>query len=493
MRARGRRDPRKDGALLERTTLIYFTRKSVEAVIAANGAEQHGLKRALGWVSLMAMGIGGIIGAGIFVLTGTAAANFAGPGVTLSFLLSGLACAFVALCYAELAALIPVAGSTYTYTYVTLGEIFAWIIGWNLVLEYAAGAATVAVGWAGYFNRALQGFGLNLPPEFTNAYFASQHGADAHGIFNVPAAAIILLLTALIVLGTTESTVVNNIIVAIKVTVVLLVIFFGAAHTDVANWSPLVPENAGDFGHFGWSGVVRGASVVFFAYIGFDAVSTAAQEAHTPQRDVPIGILGSLVICTVLYVAVAAVATGVVSYKELGVPDPIALAMDHTGVSWLSWVVKLGALAGLTTAILVLLFGQTRVFYAMAQDGLLPPVFARLHPVWRTPAISQALIGVLVAIAAGLLPIDILDEMVSIGTLAAFALVCGAVLYLRRWHPDLHRPFRAPGIPWLPILGIASCIALMAALPEETWMRLLVWTAIGMAIYFSYGVRHARR
>jgi basic amino acid/polyamine antiporter, APA family len=478
--------------LSQGTTLIYFTRKSVEAVIAANGAE-HGLKRALGWVSLMAMGIGGIIGAGIFVLTGTAAANFAGPGVTISFLLSGLACAFVALCYAELAALIPVAGSTYTYTYVTLGEIFAWTIGWNLVLEYAAGAATVAVGWAGYFNRVAQGFGFNLPPELTNAYFASQHGAAVHGIFNIPAAAIILLLTGLLVRGTTESTLVNNIIVAIKVTVVLLVIFFGAAHTDVANWSPLVPENAGDFGHFGWSGVVRGASVVFFAYIGFDAVSTAAQEAHTPQRDVPIGILGSLVICTVLYVAVAAVATGVVSYKELGVPDPIALAMDHTGVSWLSWVVKLGALAGLTTAILVLLFGQTRVFYAMAQDGLLPPVFARLHPTWRTPAISQALIGVVVALAAGLLPIDILDEMVSIGTLAAFALVCGAVLHLRRWHPDLHRPFRAPGIPWLPILGIVSCVALMAALPQETWLRLLVWTAIGMAIYFSYGVRHARR
>ncbi|MEF3366503.1 amino acid permease [Methylocystis sp. 9N] len=469
----------------------YLNRKSVYKLIADHEAEQgDGLKRALGWASLMAMGIGGIIGAGIFVLTGTAAAKYAGPGVTVSFLLSGLACTFVALCYAELAALIPVAGSTYTYAYVTLGEVFAWAIGWNLVLEYAAGAATVAVGWGGYFNRVVQGFGINLPPELTHAYFADP---GAHGLFNVPAAAIILILTALLVRGTTESSLVNNIIVAIKVTVVLLVIFFGAAAVNAANWSPLIPENTGEFGIYGWSGVLRGASVVFFAYIGFDAVSTAAQEAHTPQRDVPIGILGSLIICTILYVAVAAVATGVVNYKELGVPDPIALAMDHTGVSWLSWTVKLGALAGLTTAILVLLFGQTRVFYAMAQDGLLPQIFARLHPKFRTPAVSQIMIGVVVAVAAGLFPIDILGEMVSIGTLAAFALVCMAVLRLRRMHPDLHRPFRAPGIPWLPIAGIFSCAALMVALPLDTWLRLLIWTGIGMAIYVFYGVKHAKR
>jgi len=475
----------------------YFARKSIEAAIAANSGEGDGLKRALGWAALMAMGIGGIIGAGIFVLTGQAAASYAGPGVTISFLLSGLACTFVALCYAELAALIPAAGSTYTYTYVSLGEIFAWIIGWNLVLEYAAGAATVAVGWAGYFNRVMQGLGIRLPPEFTTAYFAEPvaQGASAavHGLFNVPAAAIILVLTAILVRGTKESSTFNVVIVAIKVVVVLMVIFFGAAHVSVANWTPLVPENTGEFGQFGWSGVVRGASVVFFAYIGFDAVSTAAQEAHTPQRDVPIGILGSLVICTILYIAVAAVATGVVPYKELGVPDPIALAMDRTGMTWISWVVKFGALAGLTTAILVLLFGQTRVFYAMAQDGLLPQIFARLHDSWRTPAVSQTLVGVVVALAAGLLPLDILGEMVSIGTLAAFALVCGAVLYLRRSHPDMHRPFRAPGIPWLPVLGIGSCLALMAALPLDTWLRLLIWTVVGVAIYFFYGVKHARR
>ena len=482
--------------MLNKSTSVYFARKSIHLIIAENGAEQdgRGLKRALGWVSLMAMGIGGIIGAGIFVLTGQAAADYAGPAVTISFLLSGLACAFVALCYAELAALIPAAGSTYTYTYVTLGEIFAWIIGWNLVLEYAAGAATVAVGWAGYFNRVMQGLGIHLPESLTAAYFANAHSmGGTHGIFNVPAAAIILLLTALLMRGTSKSSHFNNIIVVIKVTVVLLVIFFGAAHVDAANWTPLIPENTGHFGHFGWSGVVRGASVVFFAYIGFDAVSTAAQEAHTPQRDVPIGILGSLVICTVLYIAVAAVATGVVSYKELGVPDPMALVADRTGVVWLSWVIKFGALAGLTTAILLLLFGQTRIFYAMAQDGLLPKIFAAIHPIWRTPAVSQALVGVFVALAAGLFPINILDEMVSIGTLAAFALVCGAVLHLRRWEPNLHRPFRAPGVPWMPIFGIASCLALMAALPLETWLRLLVWTALGMAIYFGYGVKHAKR
>ena len=471
-----------------------FTKKSVESLIAANNAQRAGLNRALGWTSLTALGIGGIIGAGIFVLTGTAAAKFAGPGVTLSFALSGFACAFVALCYAELAALIPVSGSTYTYTYATLGEIFAWIIGWDLVLEYGAGAATVAVGWSGYFNKVLQGFGLQLPVEWTTAYFASAHGGAAvHGIFNLPAAAIVLALTALLARGTQESSTFNNVIVAVKLVVVLAVIGFGAAHVDKLNWVPLVPENTGEFGHFGWSGVLRGASVVFFAYIGFDAVSTAAQEARLPERDVPIGIIGSLVICTILYIGVAAVATGIVPYQELGVPDPIAVAMDRTGIPFIGWVIKFGALAGLTTAILALLFGQTRVFYAMAQDGLLPPLFAKLHETWRTPAISQWVVGVFVALGAGLLPIDILDEMVSIGTLAAFALVCGAVIYLRRHAGGVHRPFRAPGVPWIPVCGILSCFALMLALPLETWIRLFVWMGLGLVIYFLYGVRHAKR
>lgn len=475
----------------------YFARKSVDDIIAENhGGEGGQLHRALGPISLTALGIGGIIGAGIFVLTGTVAAKFAGPGVVISFALSGVVCAFVALCYAELASLIPVAGSAYTYTYATLGELFAWIIGWDLVLEYGLGAATVAVGWSGYLNRVLHGFGVDLPSQWTTAFFSDplgHGGGGAHGLFNIPAAAVILLLTALLARGTRESSFFNNIIVLIKVAVVLIVIVFGVSHVDLANWTPVIPENTGEFGHYGWSGVLRGASVVFFSYIGFDAVSTAAQEAKLPQRDVPIGIIASLLICTFLFIGVAAVATGIVPYAKLGVPDPIAVAMDATGIAWMSWAVKLGALAGLTTVILALLFGQTRVFYAMAHDGLLPPVFAKLHDTWRTPAISQTVVGVLVAIAAGLFPIEILDEMVSIGTLSAFALVCGAVIHLRRSSPELHRPFRAPGIPWVPIVGILSCFALMAALPIETWIRLFVWMAGGLAFYFFYGSLRTRR
>ncbi|MBI1869198.1 MAG: amino acid permease [Methylocystis sp.] len=478
------------------TTRNYFTRKSIEDIIASGEGEHVKMTRSLGPISLTALGVGGIIGTGIFVLTGTAAAHNAGPAVMISFALAGVACAFVALCYAELAALIPVAGSTYTYTYATLGEIFAWIIGWDLILEYGMGAATVAVGWSGYLANVMRSVGLPLPPQFAAAYFAEPiklaDGGTIEGVFNVPAAAIILVLTALLVRGTRESSLFNNVIVAFKVFVVIAVIVFGAAHVEAANWVPLVPENTGEFGHFGWSGVMRGASVVFFAYIGFDAVSTAAQEARLPQRDVPIGILGSLVICTILYVAVAAVVTGVVSYTKLGVPDPIAVAIDATGLTWLALAVKLGALAGLTTAMLVLLYGQTRVFFTMALDGLLPPVFSRLHHSWRTPAISQTFVGVLGALTAGLFPIRELAEMVNIGTLAAFALVCGAVLYLRRYSPELYRPFRAPGIPVMPILGILSCLALMAALPGPTWIRLFVWMAIGLAFYFIYGNMRGR-
>ncbi|ATQ68553.1 MULTISPECIES: amino acid permease [Methylosinus] len=473
-------------------TRQLFARKSVEQILAEHEqGEGVRLARALGPVSLTALGIGGIIGAGIFVLTGTVAANSAGPGVVLSFALAGLACAFVALCYAELAALIPVAGSAYTYTYATLGELFAWIIGWDLVLEYGLGAATVAVGWAGYFNRVLSGLGVALPPQWTTAMFAAP--GHAGGYFNIPAALVVLALSALLARGTRESSMFNNFIVLVKLAVVLIVIVFGASYVDTAHWTPLVPENTGEFGHFGWSGVMRGASIVFFSYIGFDAVSTAAQEAELPQRDVPIGIIASLFICTILFIGVAAVATGVVSYTELNVPDPIAVAMDATGASWMAWVVKIGALAGLTTVILALLFGQTRVFYSMAHDRLLPPVFARLHKSWGTPAISQMVVGVLVAIAAGLFPIAILGEMVSIGTLSAFALVCGAVIYLRRKSPELHRPFRAPGIPLVPIIGILSCFALMAALPIETWIRLFVWMAVGLAFYYFYGSLRTRR
>jgi APA family basic amino acid/polyamine antiporter len=468
----------------------YLTRKSVEDLIASGAAESKGMVRSLGPISLMALGIGGIIGTGIFVLTGTVAAHNAGPGVVLSFVLAGIVSAFVALCYAELAALIPVSGSTYTYTYATLGEIFAWIIGWDLILEYGMGAATVAVGWSGYFANMMRSIGLPLPPQFTAAYFADPvklaDGTTVQGIFNLPAAAIILILTALLVRGTRESAVFNNIIVAFKVFVVVAVIVVGASFVNHANWSPFIPENTGAFGEFGWSGVFRGASLVFFAYVGFDAVSTAAQEAHNPQRDMPIGLLGSLAICTVLYLLVAAVVTGLVPYTALGVPDPIAVAVDATGLKWLALVVKFGALAGLTTTMLVLLYGQTRVFFTMSHDRLLPPIFSRLHANWRTPAVSQTLVGVLGAMVAGLTPIRELAEMVNIGTLSAFVLVCGAVIYLRRESPHLPRPFRAPGVPAMPILGIISSLALMAALPLLTWGVFTVWMVIGFVVYFGY-------
>lgn len=474
----------------------YLARKSVEDLIASGAAESKGMVRSLGPISLMALGIGGIIGTGIFVLTGTVAAHNAGPGVVLSFVIAGIVSAFVALCYAELAALIPVSGSTYTYTYATLGEIFAWIIGWDLILEYGMGAATVAVGWSGYFANMMRSIGLPLPPQFTAAYFADPiklaDGTTVQGVFNFPAAAIILLLTALLVRGTKESAVFNNIIVAFKVFVVVAVIIVGALFVNRANWSPFIPENTGTFGEFGWSGVFRGASLVFFAYVGFDAVSTAAQEAHNPQRDMPIGLLGSLAICTVLYLLVAAVVTGLVPYTTLGVPDPIAVAVDATGLKWLALIVKFGALAGLTTTMLVLLYGQTRVFFTMSHDGLLPPVFAKLHAIWRTPAISQTLVGVVGALVAGLTPIRELAEMVNIGTLSAFVLVCSAVIYLRRKSPALHRPFRAPGVPGMPIFGIVSSLALMAALPLLTWGVFTIWMVIGFAVYFGYGKMSGR-
>ena len=481
-------------------THSYLTRKTIEDVnggVAEPGGQT--LRRSLGPVSLTALGVGAIIGAGIFVLTGAAAARYAGPAVILSFALAGLACAIVALCYAELAALIPVSGSTYSYVYIALGEIFAWIIGWDLILEYAMGAATVAVGWSGYLASLLKTLGLHLPPELTGPTGAALSllnapaQAGAHALFNAPATAVVLVITSLLVLGTRESARVNNLMVGFKLAVVLVVIVAGSLHVAPANWSPFLPENTGDFGHFGWSGVLRGAAVVFFAYIGFDAVSTAAQEAHDPQRTVPIGLIGSLAVCTALYIGVAAVLTGVVPFKLLDRPDPISAVIDAIGLPWLAVVVKFAALAGLTTVILVLLFGQARIMMAMARDGLLPGFFARINPRLRTPAASQALIGVTVAVIAGVFPIDILGEMVSIGTLAAFALVCLAVMYLRHSHPETPRPFRVPGSPALPALGVLSCLGLMAGLPWETWARLIVWLVIGMAVYGLFGHRRARK
>ena len=468
----------------------YTNRKTLVEIAASADGQGQGLARSLGPMSLIGLGIGCIIGAGIFVLTGKAAASYAGPAISLSFVLAGIACAFVGLCYAELAAMIPASGSAYTYAYATIGEVYAWIIGWDLVLEYGMGAATVAVGWSGYAMSLLDSFGIHLPPQWAQATGEAvklADGTSAVGIANIPAVLVVVALTALLMVGTRESAWVNNVMVVFKLFVVCVVIVVGAMYIDRGHWVPFIPQNNGNFGEFGWSGILRGSSVVFFAYIGFDAVSTAAQGARRPQQDMPVGILGSLVVCTILYILMALVMTGMVSYQKLGVADPVAVAMDQTGITWLSVLVKFAALAGLTTVIFALLFGQARIFFSMARDRLLPSFFSEVHPRFRTPFASQALIGLVVALIAACFPIGLLGEMFSIGTLFAFLLLCAAVLHLRRSAPEAQRPFRAPWSPWLPVLGIGFSLLLMLGLPMATWLRLVVWLAIGLVIYFSYG------
>ncbi|HXZ80999.1 MAG TPA: amino acid permease [Terriglobales bacterium] len=483
----------------------------------------HSLKRALGPLNLITLGIGAIIGAGIFVLTGAAAAQYAGPAIVLSFILAGIACAFAGLCYSEFASLIPIAGSAYTYGYATLGEIFAWIIGWDLILEYAFGAATVASGWSGYVVSFLQDYGVHIPPAFTATpgtelvFYNSRwerlatvlptlkaHGVDpatlqhAHGVFNLVAFLAIVMVTTILVIGIKESANFNSAIVVLKVAIVLtfigIAVRYVLAHPSVAttNWHPFIPPNAGDFGKYGWSGIARGAAVIFFAYIGFDAVSTAAQEARRPQRDMPIGILGSLVICTVLYILVSGLLTGVVPYTALNVPDPVAVGIDATGVRWGSFLVKLGAIAGLGSVMLVMLLGQSRVFFSMSCDGLLPKWAGKVHPRFRTPYISSITVGIFVAIFASLIPIGILGELVSIGTLLAFVIVCAGVWILRVKRPELERPFRTPLVPLVPIMGILVSGLMMASLPGDTWLRLIIWLVIGMFVYFFYGRHHSR-
>src|SRR5687768_11991783 len=469
-------------------------RKSIESLRA--DANTSGLRRVLGPVQLTALGVGAIIGAGIFVLTGQAAAQHAGPAIVLSFVLAGIACGFAGLCYAEFASMIPVAGSAYTYAYATMGELLAWIIGWDLILEYSLGASTVAVGWSGYVVSFLSDLGIHIPAEWANPMGAEVTLADGtvtQGIFNFPAAFIALAVTALLVVGIRESASTNSVIVIIKVSVVLLFIAFGAAYVNADNWQPFIPTPTGEKGEFGFSGILTGAGVVFFAYIGFDAVSVAAQEAKNPQKDMPTGILASLAICTLLYIVVALVLTGIVPYTSLNVPDPIAVGIDATGLSWLKPLVKLGAIAGLSSVILVMVMAQPRIFYAMARDGLLPPVFKKIHPKFKTPHITTVVTGVAVAITAGLFPIGVLGHMVSIGTLLAFAIVCVGVLVLRYKQPHLDRPFRVPGMPVVPILGTLFCFWLMYSLPGETWLRLAIWLVIGLAIYFLYGANAAQR
>jgi APA family basic amino acid/polyamine antiporter len=474
--------------------MTLFTRKSIAALRA--DAETSGLKRALGPLNLTTLGIGSIIGTGIFVLTGTAASQNAGPALVISMIIAGVACAFAGLCYAEFAAMIPVAGSAYTYAYATMGELMAWIIGWDLVLEYALSTATVAVGWSGYFLSLLADAGIHLPAALSGApgeTVAMGSLGTGAGIFNLPAAMIVLLVTALLVIGIKQSANTNTVLVIIKAMVLVVFVLAGAAYVNRANLTPLIPANTGSFGNFGWSGILRGAGVMFFAYIGFDAVSTAAQEAKNPQRDMPIGILGSLAICTVLYIAVAVVLLGIVHYSKLNVADPLAVGIDATGLTWFSPILKVSALFGLFSTMLVTLLGQTRIFYSMSRDGLLPSMFQSVHPTFRTPHVSTILTGTIVAFAAGVLPIRVLSVLVSMGTLLAFVLVCIGILVLRRTSPEIERPFRTPGLPWVPLLGAGFCLMQMVALPGTTWERLIIWLVIGMLVYFGYGRRNAER
>jgi APA family basic amino acid/polyamine antiporter len=481
-----------------------FRTKSIDAIVG-EAERQSGLKRVLGPANLVSLGIGAIIGTGIFVLTGQAAAMHAGPAIVISMVVAGVVSALAGLCYAELAATVPVAGSAYTYSYATLGEFVAWIIGWDLVLEYALGAATVAVGWSAYFTSLLNDLGLPFPAIVSAApgtVLAAADGTTVTAIFNLPAVIIALLVTALLVRGVHESATVNGIMVIVKVTVVLLVIVAGVAFVDSTRFTPLIPPNTGTFGEFGISGIMRGAAVIFFAYIGFDAVSTAAQEARNPRRDMPIGILGSLVICTVLYIAVAAVMVGLVPYGQLDGPAPMAVTIGYARaaaqgtaleglLNVMPLLVKLGILAGLSSTIVVQMMAQPRIFMAMSRDGLLPPWMGRVHPRLGSPYLTTIATGGVVALAAGLTPIALLGHMVSIGTLFAFVVVSVGVLVLRRTQPDLARPFKAPWSPFVPAASALVSLALMLSLPGETWTRLFLWMAVGIVIYFIYSARRS--
>lgn len=484
--------------------MSIFATKSIEQ-LKAEAAEtgEQSLKRVLGPINLVTLGVGAIIGTGIFVLTGQAAAQYTGPAIVLSMILAGFASALAGLCYSEFASTVPIAGSAYTYGYATLGEFVAWIIGWDLILEYALGAATVAVGWSGHLTAFLHDFlGISIPASMAAApcTLINVSGCSPDAIINLPAVLITVAVTILIVIGVKESANVNSAIVIVKVAVVLIVIVGGAAYINSANWQPFIPPNTGAFGSYGYSGVLRGAGVIFFAYIGFDAVSVAAQEAKNPQKDMPIGILGSLVVCTVLYILVSGIMVGLVPYKEMvGQSAPMVVAIRAaeaaSGGSALlhamTMLVELGAIAGLSSVMVVMMMAQPRIFYSMAKDGLLPPFAKKIHPRFRTPHITSIITGVVVAIAAGFTPIGALGELVSIGTLLAFVIVSMGVIFLRYQRPELDRPFRTPWVPFVPALSALVSLALMAGLPGETWLRLVVWMAIGMAIYFGYGYSHS--
>ena len=494
----------------------FFIKKSVERI--QNESMQHALKRTLGKWNLLSLGIGCIIGAGIFVITGTAAAHHAGPALVLSFVLAGTACAFAGLCYAELASVLPVSGSAYTYAYATLGEIVAWIMGWLLILEYGLASSAVAVGWSGYIVSFLHGFDITLPPELTTAlnqpvkvgeihqhlYTAMGYTFDQAGImlnaagevvmgtFNLPAFIGIMAVMTLLIVGVSESAKVNNIIVFVKVSVLVLFIVLGIFYVNPDNWVPFIPENTGVDGEFGVSGVIRAASIIFFAYIGFESISTAAAEAKDPQKDMPFGILGALIVCTILYMLTSLVLTGIVKYDTLGVPDPMAVAVDAIGLGWFAFIIKIGAIFGLSSVMLVLVYSQTRIFYTMSRDGLLPQIFCSVHKKFHTPHWNTIIVAMVVGTAAALTPIHVLGDLVSLGTLSAFTIVCVSVLYLHYTQPDLHRPFKVPFMPITPILGILSCGYLVSSMPLEIFISLKWFFLAGLVVYFVYGIRKSR-
>jgi basic amino acid/polyamine antiporter, APA family len=476
--------------------MSLFVRKPLNQLLTEASDGEKGLKKTLGPWSLIALGIGAIIGAGLFSITGGAAAANAGPAITLSFVVAGLGCAFAGLCYAEFSSMIPIAGSAYTYSYATMGEFIAWIIGWDLVLEYAVGAATVSISWSRYFGRFMEGLGVTMPTEIMG-------GPWDGGLINLPAVFIVILMSLLLMRGTSESAKVNAFIVALKVSVVLIFIILGWSYINNSNYDPYIPDNTGKFGEFGFSGIIRAAAIVFFAYIGFDAVSTAAQEAKNPKKDMPIGILGSLAVCTVLYILFAHVMTGVTNYKSFAGKDgiaPVAVAIEHMGTigpdgvpkpdyPWLNRAIIVAILAGYASVILVMLLGQSRVFFSMSKDGLIPRVFSEIHPKFRTPAKSNLLFLVFVSAFAAFVPARVVGEMTSIGTLFAFILVCIGVMVLRKKMPEAPRAFRTPLVPLIPLLGIITCFFMMAFLPLDTWVRLIVWMLIGFDIYLLYSIK----
>ncbi len=475
-----------------------WSRKSVETLKReADGGERPALRRSLGVLDLTAFGVGNTVGAGIFVLTGTVAAQYAGPAVTLSFIAGSIACFFAGLCYAEFAAMVPVAGSAYSYAYATFGEVMAWIIGWSIMFEYLFSASLVAIGWSGYVTSSLHDIGIDLPAVLTSAPYRvvnEYHLVPSGNIIDLPAVLVTLACTALLIIGTRQSSIVNTIIVVTKVGAILVLVAACYRYLHPANWHPFVPPDTGKPGEHGWWGVLRGAGIVFFAYIGFDGVSTLAEEAKDPKRTMPLSLFYSLAICTALYIAVSLTITGIADYHQLNVPDPVykALNLAHANLGWLKAIVAVVAVFGMISVILLSLLGQIRIFYAMGRDGLLPEGLSRCSRRFQTPHWGTLITGVLAALIAGFAPLDLLGELISIGTLMAFAIVCAGIIILRRSNPDAERPFRTPWVPLVPVLGVLCCVILMFGLPWPTWIRLAIWLALGFAIYFGYGRRHSK-